>query len=304
MPEGKNEQQRVRFGLCADPHKDVIHDADDRLRAFIDEMTSQNVDFILQLGDFCRPYDYNRPFMDIWESFAGPRYHVLGNHETDGGFTREQVLGYWGVSARCYSFDVNGYHFVVLDGNDRKPDAAPGYPRYIAEDQLEWLKQDLQATDFPTFLFSHQSLENKGGVENGSQIRALLEQANANAGWTKIVASFSGHHHIDEAALINGIHYIQINSMSYYWIGDAHKHVRYSAEVDAEYPWIKYTVPYLEPLYALVTIGPDGTIQITGRESEFVGPSPWEIGYPHEEHREFIVPQIRHLLLRPGRSTG
>ena len=90
------ERTPVRFGICADVHKDVMHDADARLKTFINRMNKENVDFIIQLGDFCRPYDYNRGFLGIWNEFKGSRYQVLGNHDTDGGFTREQTLKFWG----------------------------------------------------------------------------------------------------------------------------------------------------------------------------------------------------------------
>ena len=34
--QGLSGPTRLRFGLCADPHKDIMHDADQRLRIFID----------------------------------------------------------------------------------------------------------------------------------------------------------------------------------------------------------------------------------------------------------------------------
>ncbi len=117
-------QHTIRFGLCADVHKDVVHDADIRLKTFIDRINREKVDFITQLGDFCRPYDYNQGFLDIWNQFEGPRYHVLGNHDTDGGFTREQTLKFWGTKDKYYSCGLDGYHFVVLDGNDKKEQGA------------------------------------------------------------------------------------------------------------------------------------------------------------------------------------
>jgi hypothetical protein len=48
---------------------------------------------------------------------------VLGNHDTDGGFKREETLDYWKSPARYFSRDEHGLHVVVLDGND--PDADP-----------------------------------------------------------------------------------------------------------------------------------------------------------------------------------
>ena len=275
----KSGLKRLTFGICADPHKDIMHDADQRLQAFVDTAVKAHVDFIIQLGDFCRPYDYNRGFMDIWERFDGTRYHVLGNHDTDGGFTREQAMAYWGMRRRYYSFDAGGYHFVVLDGNDRMENQGAGYPRYIRQDQLEWLREDLRSTDTPTILFCHQSLESSDGLENGKDARAVLEDANETAGWKKVAACFSGHDHIDHCVHINGIHYVEINSMSNYWLGDDYIYVRYSKEIDAQYPWIKYTAPYRDALYALVTLEPEGIIRIDGVESAFVGPSPGDLGF-------------------------
>ena len=286
----------VRFGLCADVHKDIMHDADQRLRVFVEAMKRKPVDFVVQLGDFCRPYDHDRGFLNIWEELECPRYHVLGNHEVDGGFTREQVLEFWGVSRRFYSFDEGGYHFVVLDGNDTRDGAASGYPRYIAADQLEWLRDDLAATEGRTFLFSHQSLEDVQGLENGAEVRTVLEEENARAGWVKVAASFSGHHHIDYHVRLAGIHYIQVNSMSNYWMGEGYQHVRYSDAVDAEFPWIKYTAPYRDPLYAVVTVT-DDALSIEGTESVFVGPAPAELGYPCGDPEGRIVPRIRSRRL-------
>ncbi|MHC4328471.1 MAG: metallophosphoesterase family protein, partial [Planctomycetota bacterium] len=124
---------------------------------------------------------------------------------------------------RYYSFDTGGFHFVVLDGNDvKKENRAPGYPRFIGAEQLDWLKADLESTDNFTFLFSHQSLENTRSIENNAEVRVALEDANKAAGFQKVVASFSGHHHIDFVKTINNIHYIQINIISYKWVGENH----------------------------------------------------------------------------------
>lgn len=290
----------IRFGLCADVHKDVIHDADIRLKIFIDRMNREKADFIMQLGDFCRPYDYNQGFLDIWNQFQGPRFHVLGNHDTDGGFTREQTLEFWGAKDKYYSFDLGGYHFVVLDGNDKKKQGAvSGYPRYIGEQQAEWLKNDLLKTNSPTFIFSHQSIENAGGVENGQAIMRIIEEANREAGFRKVVACFSGHHHADYYAVIEGIYYIQINSMSYEWLGADYKHARFSEEIEEAHPWVSYTAPYRDALYAIVTIRSEGTIEIDGIQSEWIRPSPSELGVPEHGESSKSTPKISDRILSP-----
>jgi predicted phosphodiesterase len=275
----------LRFGVIADVHKDIMHDADDRLRVFVDEMTKENVDFVVQIGDFCVPKVENQDFLDIWNSFPGPRYHVLGNHDTDGGFERAQTVDWWKMGARYYSFDQGEIHFVVLDGNDRPQDHAGGYPRFIADDQLDWLRGDLVATEFTTVIFVHQSIERetKGGVQNGAAVRELLEEVNLKAGWRKVIACFSGHHHRDYVRQIKDIVYPQINSASYFWVGGDFLKVRYSDEIDAAHPYIKYTVPYKDPIFALVTIDlARGFMGIEGKRTAFVGPAPWEIGKDRE----------------------
>ncbi len=288
----KSDYKKVSFGVCADVHKDIMHDADSRLEEFIKTAQNNNTAFITQLGDFCRPYDYNKSFVDIWNSYPDRRYCVLGNHDMDGGFTREQTLAFWGVEKKYYSFDSGDFHFVVLDGNDKNPSGnrVPGYARFIGKEQQEWLKNDLISTHKPVIVFSHQSLENVFGIENRYEIQKILTDANKKAGFTKVVACFSGHHHTDYYLKSEGIYYIQINSMSYSWVGGDYKKVRYSPEIDEKYPWIKYTIPYKDPLYAFVTIE-NGILGIKGKKSVFVGPGPEEIGLPPSENGP-VVPFI------------
>ena len=282
-----------------------MHDADERLRVFVEAATRDHADFILQLGDFCRPYAKNQSFLKVWEGFSGPRYHTLGNHDTDGGFTSRQALDFWRAERPYYAFDQGGWHFVVLNGNEKKPaNRAPGYPRYIGAEQLAWLEAEVRQTTSPTLVFSHQSLENPEGVENGPEVRAVFERANRDAGWRKVGVCLSGHHHIDFATEINGIHYLQINSMSYSWLGDGYQRVRYSPEVDKAFPWIKYTAPYKEALYGLCSLESQGRLAVRGVRSEFVGPSPWELGVPEQKDssRDRMAPRIsdRSLAFDPA----
>lgn len=277
----QNQTRTLRFGVISDVHKDIMHDADWRLQTFIDHMKAEKVDFIVQLGDFCIPKKANAGFLNIWNGFPGPRYHVLGNHDTDGGYQREQTVEWWKMPDRFYSFDQNGIRLIVLDGNDRPQNHRGGYPRFIADDQLKWLDEQIASTQSPIIVLSHQSLEreSQGGVQNGGAVRKLLEAANQRAGRRQVVACFSGHHHRDYVRQINDIVYPQINSASYHWVGADYQHVRFSKEVDQSHPNNKKTVPYKDPLFAIVTIDPvKGFLSIQGKSSRFVGPAPWDIG--------------------------
>ncbi len=290
----KERKESLKFGVCADVHKDIMHDADSRMKAFVQDAAEKELDFIIQLGDFCRPYDYNLEFMSIWNSFPGKKHHVIGNHDMDGGFTREQVVEYWKSEGRYYSFDCKGFHLVVLDGNDKdpSPNSPSGYARYIGREQLDWLAKDLENTELPCIVFSHQGLDNDlGGIDNATSGRLVLERANEQAGKQKVQFVFSGHHHQDYHNCINGIHYIQINSMSYQWLDDKYKVIRYSEELDKKFPWIKFTVPYKDPIWAIAEISP-GTLNLYGKRTEFVGPTPEELGVDMHIYGYPIVPYI------------
>jgi calcineurin-like phosphoesterase family protein len=286
--------KQLRFGLCADVHHDIMHDAVQRMQSFVGGMRSADVDFIAQLGDFVCPYDYNQPFMDAWNSFEGPRHHVIGNHDMDGGFTREQVVSFYGMPSRYHAFDSDPCRFLVLDGNDKKPDGGQsGYSRWIGQEQLEWLEKQLELSDRPVIILSHQSLENEDGVGNGSEVRAILEKANEVLGGQKVLACFSGHHHLDFVRVIHDIPYVQVNSMSYQWVGGDYQRVRYSKEVDESHPWIKYTAPYRDPLWMQVTLEPGLGLHLQGVQSEWVGPSPQELGAKIDAVESSVTPQIR-----------
>jgi len=236
---------KVKFGICADMHQYFMNDGESRLQVFIDHMQKQDVDFIIELGYLWYPFERDFPFLKIWEHFKGPRYHVLGHYDMNGELAHSQAMAFWKTYYKYYSFDNNGYHFVVLNGNEHNTSAnrAMGYARYIGKEQQEWLKNDLQRTTLPTILFCHQRLDNNSkGIENASKIRLILEHANHNAGFKKVRLVFSGHH-MDHQNEIKGISYIQVNSMSYQWLGNSCVKFRYSIEIDKKYPNINHAAP-------------------------------------------------------------
>ena len=270
----------ITFGLCADVHQDVMHDAVERMATFVRAMNERKVDFVAQLGDFCQPKEENRRFLETFQSFAGPHYHVRGNHETDGGFSAEQVKAFWSIEETMYAFEQGGVRFLVLDGNEHHDEAPGGYARHVGEEQLGWLERELAKDDAPVVILSHQSLENEWGLDNGAAVRAVLEQANERAGWRRVLACFSGHHHLDDVVEVAGIPYVQVNSMSYYWVGGDHEHESYPKHIHAARPYIRYTTPYRDPIWATVTVDPAaGELRIEGVASKWVGPSPEDLAY-------------------------
>lgn len=246
----------VRFGVFADLHQDLIADGQQRVQAFITEMNAEMPDFIIQMGDFCVPKPSNQLIMDTWNKFKGQKYHVIGNHDTDGGFTQEQVVNFWNAKDKYYSFDHNGYHFVVLNGNERPSgDASKGYARAVLKEQRDWLKNDLNTTQSPVIIFCHQGIDNDlDGIKEANLLRIVFERANKNAGFNKVKLVLSGHHHEDYHNVYNNIHYLQINSISYQFKRSNNSFAFASTN---------------EPIWALIKIYGNGTIQVKGKKSSY-----------------------------------
>ena len=294
--------QSIKFAVCTDVHQDLIHDAPDRLNSFIESAAEYNAEYIIQLGDFCFPKKENEAFVGLWNSFNGPAYHVLGNHDMDIN-DKADIQKFLGMEKPYYSFDQGDFHFIVLDLNFYKDgDAFVDYSNgnyyahaktrcYISPDQLDWLRSDLASTDKLTVVFSHQSLENGDGAQNKVEVWKIF--ADANQKRKKVIACFSGHDHSDTHKVIEGVHYIGLNSASYAWVGSKMEYSgRFSEEIEKARPNLKYTLPYEKPVFALIEINPRGKIIINGVKSGFVKPGPEELGVEDHDYTANISSRI------------
>lgn len=225
------------------------------MAAFVQTAKDKNVDFIIELGDFCRLDSASLVYRNLWNSFPGGKHHVIGNHDMDRYTYQEYTQG-MNMPGRYYSFDQGNFHFIVLDGNnlfDGKKYTHYAKANYYVDakkrahidpEQMEWLKNDLAATDKRCILFSHQSIEQ--ALNNGTEVRKILEAENKRAGCKKVVMAFGGHNHSNYSKEINGITYVQINSASYVWIGEpTQTEKRYPKEVNDRFGGIlKYSMTY------------------------------------------------------------
>jgi len=290
----------TRFGAIADVHQDIIHDAPMRIGAFVEAMRAAKADFIIQLGDFCQPLETNRAFLSAWNTFNGPRYHVLGNHDMDGGATRERTTAFYGMPGRHYTFDAGGFVGIVLDANEPGGKAV-GYFRFVGAEQLGWLERTLASATKPALVFIHQPLDDPGGVENAADVRAVLERA----GPGRVMGTIAGHLHLDYVRVIGGLPYVQINSASYFWLGDAGKSTAYlPAEAHAARRMLQYVAAYRDPLWALVDVDPAaGEMRIQGRATSWIGPSAPERAAmaPTQRNVEHIRPAISSRRVATGR---
>lgn len=300
----QKETKPVTFAVVSDLHQDIAHDAEERLSTFLRAANDNQVDFIIELGDFCMPKEENKPFLKRWQDYAGEKYMLLGNHDMDN-CSKEEVMQFIGMNNRYYSFDKGDFHFIVLDPNNIYDGEKYipyengnyfGYGEkvsYVDPEQVEWLKKDLQATDKRCIIFSHQSFECSS--QNREEIRKIFEDENLRAGYKKVAVAFSGHDHTNYMKEINGIAYIQINSASNQWVGEKYAcPERFSDEINQKRPALKYTLPYKDALYGIVTLTGDG-MQLKGVKSEFIAPGPEELGIT--DRPQPLVPWIEDLQL-------
>lgn len=255
----------VRFGIFTDSHyadrepsgSRFYRESLSKLSECIDLVNEQDVDFLIELGDFKDqgdPPDENQTlrFLEIIEKefcrFKGPHYHVLGNHDhdsiskkqfldgiTNSGFTKAEPY---------YSFDTGSVHFVVLDANY----SSAGIPydhgdfdwtdAYIPAEQLIWLKQYLSGNRKPTVVFIHHRLDISDensiyGPKNADDIRKILEDSGS------VIIVFQGHEHTGAVNRVNNIPYYTLSGM-----------------VEGQSPE--------NNSYVIVEIGYDFTIKITG----------------------------------------
>src|SRR3989339_110072 len=221
---------KIRFGIAADPHyadRDVAgtrfyRESLAKMCEFIDLMNKEKVDFVIELGDFkdmdgdrseTSAISYLRSIEKEFKRFAGPSYHVLGNHDEDC-ITKEQFLSNVenkGIppDKTFYSFKISGTIFIVLDANFK----SDGYPyakgnfdwtdSNIPSHEIEWLKEILESSKSPVIVFVHQQLDgaSEHTIKNSEEVRNIL----SNSG--KVAAVFQGHNHTGGYSLIDGVHY-------------------------------------------------------------------------------------------------
>lgn len=178
-------------------------------------------DVLVELGDFidaAASVDVERRYLKTvnarFSKICKDRHYVLGNHCVDT-LTKEEFLGGVEKEESYYSFDRQGFHFVVLDScfrSDGKPYQRRNFKwtdANIPASELNWLQADLAKNQKPVMVFAHQRLDvsNNHGVKNNSAVRKLLE-ASGN-----VLAVFQGHSHQNDLKDIRGIHYCTMKAM-------------------------------------------------------------------------------------------
>jgi len=191
-----------------------LDDAAPRLQA-------EPLTFLVELGDLIDAADsvdvelsYLQTINRAFAKICPQRHYVLGNHCVDI-LRKDEFLAEVEQPQSYYSFDREGFHFVVLDScfrGDGQPYGrknAHWTDANLSPEELEWLAGDLQTNVLPVIVFAHQRLDvdNDYGVKNAAAARQLLEASG------KVLAVFQGHSHRNEVRQIGEIHYCTLVAM-------------------------------------------------------------------------------------------
>ncbi len=305
--------EKIKFGVMADIHLDIMHDGKQRMQAFLTEMERQDVDFIIQLGDFTYPEDTSRcdcpvdimpvnvklaynhkttaettSVLKMYNDFSKPKYHVFGNHDFDF-ISCKGAIEMYGVENNYYSFHKKGWHFIALDGNYIK-DKNGEYKHYeygqyfyqdlpwLSPDQLTWLRNEFENSTEPIIIFSHQPLfKFFGCVKNYQDVLDLIKEYNDKG--KDIRMCLNGHLHLDRLDVIDDVLFYNVNSMSNVWVDLKYEYVgRYPEQLEKEFPNLRYTFPFEKPLWAVITLDDNG-VKVEGTEGAWIKPDPDDLHY-------------------------
>lgn len=195
-------------------------------------------DFFLNTGDSIHDASYDNVKREsvteqwqIWDDCLKEIkgydiYSTIGNHDpwwaapgkTDAMYGKDYVVKRLNIPHRYYSFTRGGWHFIVLDGNNKNIS--------LDEEQFRWLENDLEQipANTPTLLMSHYPTFGATPIlvgGNHSDHKKLKDLFYKHK--DKVRASLSGHNHLYDKTFYNGVWYCCNGAMSGFWWGKGDK---------------------------------------------------------------------------------
>lgn len=161
-----------------------------------------DVDFIINTGDLVDHGDnikqwgwmFNTGSKDLMSTYMMP---AAGNHEAMG---TNAIVNYFILpnapeqnteSGIYYSYDYNNAHVAVLNSNELSESEA------ISDEQIEWLKKDMQASDAQwKFVAIHKAPYSQGSHYADGDICAIRDQLTVLMPELDIDMVFQGHDHV------------------------------------------------------------------------------------------------------------
>jgi len=203
------------------------------IKKLIEEINNKiKPDICISLGDLIE--DTNNYYQDIknikfilseLKNIKVPFFTVLGNHDLRSMKKRKDIEKILGYDNATFSIDVQDYHFVFLSPsiqiNISDNNGGIKKTQNISNEEILWLKHDLEKNKLPTLIFCHYGLaeddmKNNWWFESNPQ-DALLSNRNEVKNILNdknIIAVFSGHQHWTKELNEKGIKYYICGSLT------------------------------------------------------------------------------------------
>lgn len=207
--------------------------APERFKKRLLEVTKHKVDFFLNGGDSIHAADYAHVTREqvieqwgIWDDcikdIAGDFeiHSCIGNHDpwwaapdkSDAMYGKSFVAKKLNMPGPYYSFSKSGWHFIVLDGNNKNISLDP--------EQFQWLGNELDKlpAKTPVLIMSHYPILGAtpslvgGGHSDCKQLKSLFYRHK-----DKVKICLSGHQHLQDQTEYNGVKYCCNGAVSGFW---------------------------------------------------------------------------------------
>jgi len=232
------------FVFMTDVHVQPELNAEAGFTKAIETVNELNPNFVITGGDLVmdvmeQKFERADMLYDLYiktvKKFKMPVHNTLGNHEIFGFYEKSGVdpshpeYGKKMFSKRIgkiyYSFDYNGWHFMVLDSIGKTEEKK--YRGIIDSEQMEWIKKDLAKVkkETPIVVSTHipfittMTQIYKGSLDANAETivignsKEVLELFKDHS--LKLV--LQGHLHFLEHMYVKGIHFITGGAVSAKW---------------------------------------------------------------------------------------
>ena len=262
-----NRKRKIALTVAhiTDVHVRPEENVPDRFKQCLDDVKKHKIDFILNGGDSIHAADYadikRERVIAQWSAWdecmermkSFETYSCIGNHDPwwaaadkeDEMYGKNYVVKRLGIPNRYYSFSKGGWHFIILDGNNKNIS--------IDEEQFLWLKKDLESlpANTPTVVMSHFPVFGATPVlvrGNHSDYKQLKDIFYKHKDKVKLV--LSGHNHLYDKTFYNGVWYCCNGAMSGFWWG--------KGDSESAGPYYYLETP---PGYAILKLYADGFVE-------------------------------------------
>ena len=283
----------VKFCLFADFHywpKNHVATIE-QMEEIVEAAHAAEVDAMVCCGDLCHNLTTAPELVEVYfkNKYGIPALNCFGNHEQEAVDSIEDTWKIMGMKNNYDHFDIKGFRFILTDTNYyREEDGtllhvpARSWGKAdgdrMSPEELAWLEKTVDESPYPCMLFSHASFEAAGGCPEQAQVRAIVDAANAKTPG-RVLMCCNGHYHRDNITVKKDVVYFDVNSViNVEW--QPRPNILLPQEfIDRARMAVNHTYTK-DPLYAIVTVRDDGSISITGRESDYLyGASPEAIGW-------------------------